>query len=295
MNIINSLRQTLSIGPVNLPWLFVPIFLAWFLYQFIIKLFYKERYDWLQQVDRIMFNGLFVILVVWKLSPVIFQFSTVRNNPMAVFYLPGGVGGVVLGAAAAVIFSVTAVRKKKDSSKALLKSIGFNFGVLLILVVLAGGITGLIISSLGEQNPESISLNDMQAPDFTLEAEDGLTYTLSDYKGQTVVLNFWASWCPPCRAELPELKVFYDEESSDELVFLSVNLFTSERDPAALPDFIENENLPFPVLYDRAGEVGTAYEIQSIPTTVIIDPDGRISMIKKGAVTNAWLKRAVKP
>ena len=133
----------------------------------------------------------------------------------------------------------------------------------------------------------------MAAPEFSLEAEDGGLYKLSDYAGQTVVLNFWASWCPPCKAELPELKSFYEKNSSDDVVFLAINLYSSERDPAGLSDFIIDEGLMFPVLYDVHGTVAADYGIESIPTTVIISSEGLISDVKKGAVTETWLKRAV--
>ena len=75
---------------------------------------------------------------------------------------------------------------------------------------------------------------------------------------------------------------------------MSVNLFTSERDPGKLPEFIKNEGLSFPVLYDRSGRAAEDYGIESIPATVIIDREGRIVDVKTGAVTNVWLKRAVK-
>jgi peroxiredoxin len=292
---IDSLRQPLSLGPVNLPLIIIPLLLAWIMYQVLIKRFYSGRKELLQSADRVMFNGLFIILIVWKFSPLVFQFSTVIKNPIAALYLPGGIAGVIMGIAAALIYILVMVQKLKETRVALLKSIGLNLGILLILAAVFSIGTGLLAGSMDEGvSGVAEAAPGMDAPVFTLEAEDGKSYSLSDYTGKTVVLNFWASWCPPCRAELPELKSFYDELDFGKTVFLSINLYTSERNPAGLPDFIREEGLPFPVLYDRSGQTSADYGVESIPTTVIISPDGEISAVKTGAVTDTWLKRAVK-
>jgi len=240
-----------------------------------------------------MFNGLFIILAVWKLSPIVFQFSTVIKNPAAVLYLPGGITGLISGLAAAFIFYAVSLLKQKEERSALLKSLGFNGGVLLVLIIVLSFGTSMIFSRLDEQPETSLSLSGQEAPGFILEGEDGLSYQLSDYIGQTVVLNFWASWCPPCRAELPELKKFYNEINPEEVVFLSINLYTTERDPESLPEFIKDEDLDFPVLYDKRGRVAADYGVESIPTTVIIGRGGVVDAVKSGAVTEDWLKRAV--
>ena len=197
--------------------------------------------------------------------------------------------------AAGLLYILMSVLKQKDTNGLLIKNLGLNLGVLfLCFSVLAAG-TVLLKSPIAGTEQEIISLSPgMSAPDFTLEGEDGKLYSLSDYTGRTVVLNFWASWCPPCKAELPELKNFHNALDSDQTIFLSINLYTTEKDPAGLPAFIRHEELPFPVLYDRKGETSNDYGVLSIPTTFIIGPDGKVSAVKKGAVTEAWLKGAVK-
>lgn len=289
---IESLSRSMSLGPVNFPLFIVPVLIGWIVYQIVIKRVYKGRGEQLQKTDRLMFNGLFIILIVWKLSPLLFQFNTVVKNPAAALYLPGGSAGVILGIAAAFVYILVHFMKEKEVTAALLKSLGFNFGTLLVIIAVAGIITAYVFSSEDPANADEAGFG-VEAPDFSLEAEDGGSYSLSDYEGKTVVLNFWASWCPPCRAELPELKSYYEGLGVDGAVFLSVNLYSSERDPEGLPAFIEEQALTFPVLYDKSGQVAAAYGVESIPTTVVIGPDSIISAVKKGAVTEAWLKRAV--
>ncbi|HAK46109.1 MAG TPA: hypothetical protein DCO79_09375 [Spirochaeta sp.] len=291
---IAALRQTVSIGPLSIPWAFIALILAWIIYQLLIKRFYREQNERLQKVDRILFNSLFIILLVWKLSPLLFQFSTVIKNPVAVLYLPGGTAGIVLGITVAAVFASVSILRQKERRRVLLKSLGFNAGVLLVLVVVLSSGTALLVKGLSVQSSDAVFGTGTAAPGFELKAADGKLYRLSDYAGQTVVLNFWASWCPPCRAELPELKSFYEELNPAEAAFLSINLYTSEKKPAELPAFIEAEGLSFPVLYDLSGEVAESYAVQSIPTTVVIKPDGTILKVKNGAVTGAWLNRMVK-
>ncbi len=114
------------------------------------------------------------------------------------------------------------------------------------------------------------------APDFSLETADGKTAKLSDYRGKKVILNFWASWCPPCKAEMPHMEAFYKEYHTKGVTVLAVNLTTSEKDPSDVSKFIADYGLTFPVLLDKKGEVGNLYQTLTIPTSYIIDTNGVI-------------------
>ena len=109
------------------------------------------------------------------------------------------------------------------------------------------------------------------APDFTLKVLDGEEVALSDFRGKTVLLNFWATWCPPCRAEMPSMERMYGEFDRDELEILAVDLQESEK---AVRNFIEDKEYTFPILLDTNGRVGSLYGARSIPTTYLIDEDG---------------------
>src|SRR5690625_2621225 len=120
------------------------------------------------------------------------------------------------------------------------------------------------------------------APDFELETSDGETVKLSDFRGKRVMVNFWATWCPPCRAEMPDIQKFYENK---DVVILAVNLIDSRPDEAEnVEPFVDDYGLTFPVLLDKRSEVAGLYQIQPIPTNFLIDSSGRIHNVAYGAL-----------
>jgi peroxiredoxin len=119
------------------------------------------------------------------------------------------------------------------------------------------------------------------APDFTLDLLDGSEMTLSDFKGQVVLVNLWASWCPPCRTEMPAIEAAYQAYEERGFVVLGVNTTDqdSEQDAAA---FVQQIGVTFPILLDRSGEVSRAYQLRGLPTSYFIDRDGIIRAIVVG-------------
>ncbi|MCH8201169.1 MAG: TlpA family protein disulfide reductase [Chloroflexi bacterium] len=111
------------------------------------------------------------------------------------------------------------------------------------------------------------------APDFLLEALDGEETRLSDFRGQPVVLNFWATWCGPCRKEMPQFIAAYDAHRDEGLVVIGLNLQESE---SIIRPFTEDFGIDFPVLIDRDGEVGDDYRLLGLPATYFIGRDGVI-------------------
>lgn len=120
------------------------------------------------------------------------------------------------------------------------------------------------------------------AYDFYLEDMDGNYVSLSDYRGKKVFLNFWASWCPPCRVEMPHLQAF--QESNDDVVVLGVNVTSSESSRQNVTDFIDEYNLTFLNVYGEDDYVGL-YQIESLPTSFFIDSEGIIKEAVVGPVT----------
>lgn len=109
-----------------------------------------------------------------------------------------------------------------------------------------------------------------QAPDFTLTDLEGRPVRLSDLRGKAVLINFWATWCPPCMREMPEMQRLYAARG-DEFEILAVNFL--EHRPQVIP-WVEEYGLEFPILMDVTGEVSSRYGVWSYPTSVFIDKDG---------------------
>ncbi|MDR2842094.1 MAG: TlpA family protein disulfide reductase [Spirochaetaceae bacterium] len=120
----------------------------------------------------------------------------------------------------------------------------------------------------------------MQPKDFTLKLVDGKTVTLSALKGKIVFLNFWATWCPPCRAEMPSMEILYQHFKDKGLEFVVVDLRESKEEVEKY--FTENK-LTFPSALDSTGSVSNDYNVRAIPTTYIIDRDGQIVVSSVGA------------
>lgn len=111
------------------------------------------------------------------------------------------------------------------------------------------------------------------APDFLLPNLDDKTVKLSDYRGKVIFLNFWATWCKPCREEMPSMEVMHKSFEKDGLVVLAVSIdrVTTKKD---IPPFIKSMNLTFPVLVDSWGQTDKRYKLMGVPETYIIDQDG---------------------
>lgn len=288
---IELLQRPIRIGPLNIPPALIALLIAWVIYRLIISRFYRGRAEQLKDADGIISNAFFILLIGWKLSPLIFQFSTVLRSPSAAFFLPGGIEGTVLGASAALVYCLIVILRHRAGRKILLKNIVLNACILAVLIVLSASAVGIVSGKVFPDESSSAAASGMQAPVFSMAANDGSEYSLSDYRGRTVILNFWASWCPPCKAELPELKTFYKDTDPAETVLLSINMYTTENNKEALPAFIEDEGIEYPVLFDYDGGTAAAYGVISIPTTVVINGDGVIMAVRTGAVTEAWLNR----
>ncbi|WP_227995007.1 redoxin domain-containing protein [Oceanobacillus sp. CFH 90083] len=132
-----------------------------------------------------------------------------------------------------------------------------------------------------EDVQEGLEIGD-RAPDFMLETLDGNAVQLSDFQGERVMINFWATWCPPCRQEMPDMERFYQEHDP---VILSVNLTDGELNIKQVERFIQELELTFPVLLDKEGEVSNLYRIQPIPMTYMVDADGIIQFKSFGALS----------
>lgn len=127
------------------------------------------------------------------------------------------------------------------------------------------------------------------APDFTLVDQNGDTHTLSDYRGKVVFLNFWATWCGPCRSEMPDIQALYEawEKNGDEVVILGVAGPNQGREGSkdSIAAFLSENGFTYPVVMDETGELFATYGISAFPTTYMITKDGDLFGVVQGAVS----------
>lgn len=121
----------------------------------------------------------------------------------------------------------------------------------------------------------------MQAPDFQLLSNSGEDLLLSDFQDKAIILNFWASWCPPCRSEMPAMQQIYEKYQAQGLIIIAVNATNSDSIDKA-NEFAQENSLEFPIVYDLDGAVNHAYQVGSLPTTFFITPTGIIDDIVIG-------------
>ncbi len=155
------------------------------------------------------------------------------------------------------------------------------------IAVLALAIGGAVLLSaaptqapLAANTPYSFDPG-MPAPEFSLQTVDGQTLSLSDLRGKAVMVNFWATWCPPCRAEMPDMQQVYAERGSSDIAILAVNV---QEAAELVNQFVARYGLKFPILMDPSGNVFTAYRVSSLPTSYFVDREGRIASVNVGAL-----------
>lgn len=135
------------------------------------------------------------------------------------------------------------------------------------------------------------------APDFTLKSNSGKNLKLSEYRGKVVLINFWASWCGPCRQEMPLLEKLHQRYASYGFTVLGVNV---EEESAAARKLLKDIPVSFPVLFDTRNSASKAYNVSAMPSTVMVDRDGNMRYLHMGykpgdeATYKKWVKRLIR-
>lgn len=133
--------------------------------------------------------------------------------------------------------------------------------------------------------------NNAKAPDFNLKDQYGVVHSLENYKGKVIFLNFWATWCPPCKKEMPDIENIYKEygENKKDVVILGVN---SEKENE-VKKFLKDKGYTFPTLIDENSEVMRKYFIQAFPTSFVIDKEGNVYGYVMGGLTKEQIKQVI--
>jgi len=128
------------------------------------------------------------------------------------------------------------------------------------------------------------------APDFTLKTPTGEEYTLFKLRGQAVLVNLWATWCPPCRAEMPAIEKMYQEYKGQGFIVLAIDM-TYQDDPLNVVPFMQEYGLTFPILLEETGDVAALYQLRSLPSSYFINRAGIIQEVVIGGPMSEALLR----
>ena len=227
------------------------------------------------------------------LASVLLMTASAATKVTGFLYIAVYTAGFVLPFLAVGLFTTTLLEFFKNHMKVVHYTVKIG-GILMIfmgILMLTGkmnAVSGALSSTetqeeATETEPEeeeeaAEEVKTIPAIDFTLKDQYGNTHTLSDYKGKTVFLNFWATWCSPCKAEMPDIQKLYEEFQQEDVVILGVaapNL-GREKSEEGIKGFLEENGYTYPVVMDTEAEAFQAYGINSFPTTFMIDKDGNV-------------------
>ena len=171
------------------------------------------------------------------------------------------------------------------------------WGVAIIVVIILGGAWILFSRSISRISPaggdaavilEPAPVAGHPAPDFELATLDGEIVRLSDFAGKPILVNFWATWCGPCRAEFPDFQKTW-VDNADNLVIIAVNHTTADQ-AEQVDDFVSEMGATFPIVLDEDGQAAEAYQIRGLPTSIFIDRDGIVNEVFTGPINQAYIE-----
>ncbi len=189
--------------------------------------------------------------------------------------------------------------KKKELKKKTVPPIGLiTMGVGIILI----GIAALVLmpktdsaASAGNTQEEYSSVPmevDFAAPELALENLEGELESLIGYRGEVIMVNLWATWCPPCIAEIPMLQEYYEDYRADGFVMLGID---SQEPPEKVESYITATGVTYPIWIDEAGEAGQAFSSFSLPASFVIDREGTVRLAWTGQISRAMLEKHLTP
>ncbi len=180
--------------------------------------------------------------------------------------------------------NAVAVDVRRDQIKKLAVGLLVGLGALAAVVLV-----GTRLGSDPRVGPEP-QRSGKAAPDFTLSMSTGKTVSLADFRGQPLWLTFWTTWCPPCRAEMPDLQDAYQTSPPGRYQYLAINF---GEDPVRVGSFLREIGYTLPVAIDPSGDIALTYRIQGLPTHILVDKDGTVRRVYSGVLTRSEMEKWV--
>ncbi len=276
------IQGSITLGPFAIPSLLLLILAASAAGHITVLLLYgKERTK--EASDR-LFTLLLVYTGVWRLSLFLTHSDALKGSLSALLVLPGGrINHIMAASALFLTLAVMTIGKKMDRRQLL------TFSMLCAAIFFS---YALLYLPARRFIPEPAQPDNVQK--IRITTVDGREEDLMIDGARATVINFWASWCPPCRAEIPELRRWWRLQDREELRFYALNMTGSEKSPRELQDFIREEARELPVYLDGAGRAASAFNISALPTTMVFNREGELVASRTGAVDLPWLEGAVK-
>lgn len=231
--------------------------------------------------DRLM-TAAFVVFLGWKIFPLFYSFREMVTHPLTLLYTPGGKPGLVFGFVLGLLyfgFKILRGKQKSSPEQRLLSP-------LLVFAVSFTGVSALLLVSSSVLKAEQ---GERPAASFAATAIQGQKISLKDLEGKTVILNFWATWCPPCRAEIPTLNAFHREIEGSQTVLVGIAVGSSQT-PSTVKRFMKEEGINYPIILDASSELSSRYGVRTLPTTIVVSPGGTVTDTRAGAVDRYWLR-----
>ena len=251
------------------------------------------------------------------LGSVLLMASSSETSASGFLFIGIYTAGFILPFLAVGIFTGTVLDFLKRNQKVVRYTVKLGAALLIVMGIMTltgfmNGVTGSLAeggtdstqtpppvqSAPVETEPAEEARPVIPAPDFTLVDQNGATHTLSDYQGKTVFLNFWATWCGPCKMEIPDIQALYETYgyNQEELVVLGVAAPELGREGTAeeINAFLKEAEITYPVVMDQGGAVFAQYGIYAYPTTIMIDENGNVYGSVISALSYAWMEEIVR-
>lgn len=249
----------------------------------------KESKEAASAAFSLLSDALLIGFLAWKITPLVIHFSWFIRNPLSLLFAPGGWWGLGAGVILGITYLIIRLMRRKSHLQTLL------CGAALAGALLGAGgysmVRELVTFAPPEKSPAAGSAG-------AVPGRDQLAQWLPGKEGEVLVLNFWASWCGPCKGEIPELLAFQQKLKEEPqylpgVRFVTINLTGTEKSPGHVEQFIRENGITFPVIYDRDGNLSGRFSIQSLPTTILLDHNGREAGRHQGSITLGGIRKMV--